>query len=198
MNTLNNFADLAARFRRGIDYGIVIESRPASSVAVVAPHGGAIERATSAIARALAGDAHNLYLFEGRLQQRNYEELHLTSHRFDEPECLALIGRCDHVVTVHGYNPLPDVEPDPGVVIGGLDAALGARLAEALREAGIAVLTDGPRFRALDPNNVCNRGRLGRGVQLELSNRLRGGPLEPRFIAAVRSVLSAVGSAGSA
>ena len=56
-------------------------------MAVVAPHGGGIERATSAIARAIAGGDHNLYLFEGRLPSLNYERLHLTSHRYDEPQC---------------------------------------------------------------------------------------------------------------
>jgi len=190
--TLRNFADLAARFRRGIDYGIVVQARPASRVAVVVPHGGGIERSTSAIGRAVAGDDLNLYLFEGRLPTRNYEELHLTSHRYDEPECLALLAHCDHVVTVHGFNAQPDVEPDPGVVIGGLDEPLRQHITLALRAAGIAVLTDGLRFQARDPDNICNRGRRRMGVQLELSSLLRGGPLEQAFVASLRRQLLAL------
>jgi len=186
---MNNYADLAARFRRDIDYRIVVRPVLGSKLAVVVPHGGGIERGASAIGRALAGDDLNLYLFEGTLAERNYEALHLTSHRFDEPECLALVAGCDHVVTVHGFNAQAGVEPDPGVVLGGLDEPLKLRIAEALRAAGIAAVTDGLRFQARDPANICNRGRRGVGVQLELSSLLRGGPLEPAFVTAVGRVL---------
>ena len=41
----------------------------------------------------------------------------------------------------------------------------------------------------LDPRNLCNRGRLGRGVQIELSDRLRGGRYEKAVIDAVRAAL---------
>jgi phage replication-related protein YjqB (UPF0714/DUF867 family) len=187
---LHGYADLARRHRRGIDYEVIVQRRAASSVAVVAPHGGGIERATSAIARALAGDDHNLYLFEGRLAERNFETLHLTSHRFDEPDCLALVAQCEHVLTVHGCNARGELaEPDPGVLLGGLDVALKARLAAALGAAGVPVLTGAHRFPARHPDNICNRGRRRVGVQLELTGRLRGGPLEPAFVAAVRAVL---------
>jgi phage replication-related protein YjqB (UPF0714/DUF867 family) len=186
---LRNFADLAARFRRGSDYDLVVQARPASKVAVVVPHGGGIERGSSAIGRAIAGDDLNLYLFEGMLPARNYEELHLTSHRFDEPACLALIAHCDHVVTVHGFNAQAGVEPDPGVVIGGLDERLKDAITVALRAAGVAVQTDGLRFQARDPDNICNRGNRRMGVQLELSGRLRGGPQQGAFVAAMGAVL---------
>ena len=56
------FADLARHQVRGKDYEIVSLKRPASRVAVIAPHGGAIERGTSQIARALASDDCHLYL----------------------------------------------------------------------------------------------------------------------------------------
>lgn len=193
VSTLNSYADLARRHRRGIDYDVVVRRRAHSPVAVVAPHGGGIERATSAVARALAGDEHNLYLFEGRLAERNFETLHLTSHRFDEPDCLRLLAQCEHVLTVHGCNARDDAgEPDPGVLLGGLDGALKARLAEALVAAGVPVLTGAHRFPAAHPDNICNRGQRRAGVQLELTSRLRGGPLEPAFVTAVRGVLQAL------
>jgi phage replication-related protein YjqB (UPF0714/DUF867 family) len=195
VTSLQSYAELARRHRRGIDYEVIVQRRAASPVAIVAPHGGGIERATSAIARALAGDDHNLYLFEGRLAERNYETLHLTSHRFDEPDCLALIARCEHVLTVHGCNARDAAEPDPGVLLGGLDAALKRSLATALRERGVAVVDEGTRFPATHPDNICNRGRRRAGVQLELTGRLRGGPQEPALIDAVRSVLGALGTA---
>src|ERR1700751_5506986 len=90
--------------------------RPDSSVAVLAPHGGAIEAGTSEIACAVAGSEFNLYVFEGIRESGNYAALHLTSHRFDEPRCLALLSACDHVITVHGCR-----GEIPRVLLGGLD-----------------------------------------------------------------------------
>ena len=185
---LRSYAELASRFRRGVDYEIVTSVVPGSTVAILAPHGGGIERGTSAIARSIAGAEHNLYLFEGRLPAGNYEQLHLTSHCFDEPECLDLVARCDHIVAVHGCN---WAFPDPAVLVGGLDAPLKALLADALRARGLAVVLDGHPFPARRPDNICNRGRRRAGVQLELSGQLRGGPQEAALVAEVRCALAA-------
>jgi hypothetical protein len=73
-----DFADLAARFEEGRDFAVTVLRRP-SATAVVAVHGDPIERGVSRIARAIAGEDHNLYLFEGRLPDRNFERLHLAS-----------------------------------------------------------------------------------------------------------------------
>ncbi len=181
------YADLARSQVRGRDYEIVTRRRPASAVAVFAPHGGGIERGTSAIARAIAGDDFNLYLFEGLRAAGNFEALHLSSHRYDEPEALALAAGCDVVLTVHGC----EAEPDPGVLLGGLDGGLQQRIALALAAAGVATLTDGHRYPGRHPDNLCNRGRTRRGAQLELTGRLRGGPLQATLVDAVRAVLHA-------
>jgi phage replication-related protein YjqB (UPF0714/DUF867 family) len=57
--------------------------RLGSDVCIIAPHGGKIEKWTSEIATALAGDDYNLYLFEGLKRAKN-RDLHITSSRFDE------------------------------------------------------------------------------------------------------------------
>jgi len=98
------FADLAKHQVRGKDYEIIVSRRPPSRVAVVAPHGGRIEPRTSEIARAIAADEFNLYLFEGIRSSKNYTALHLTSHFFDEPECLVLIAQSPFVVAIHGWG----------------------------------------------------------------------------------------------
>ena len=49
------FADLARSQIRGMDCEIEVQQRPASPVAIIAPHGGRIERRTSEIARMIAG-----------------------------------------------------------------------------------------------------------------------------------------------
>ena len=178
------FGDLARCHERDKDYRIETLRRPRSSVAVIAPHGGAIERRTSEIARQIAGEDFNLYLFEGIRPKDNYRRLHLTSHCFDESECLALIAQCATVVAIHGCE--GSIEK---VLLGGLDASLKARIADALRDADVPVETEGHEFPGRDPLNVCNRGRFGKGVQAELTGAIRGSAREAHLIAAMRSVL---------
>lgn len=186
------FGDLARFHERDKDYRIETLRRPRSNVAVIAPHGGGIERRTSEIARQIAGDDFNLYLFEGIRRKDNYRRLHLTSHRFDESECLALIAQCATVVAIHGCE--GDTEK---VLLGGLDASLKARIADALREAHVQVETEGHEFPGRDPLNVCNRGRSGKGVQAELTGAIRGSIREADFIVALRSVLLRADAAAS-
>lgn len=180
----SGYADLARAQVRGRDFEITIQRRTRSPVAVIAPHGGGIEDGTSEIARAIAGDDFNLYLFEGLRPSRNYAALHLTSHRFDEPECLDLVASCHYVLAVHGCDGHGD-----RALLGGLDVELRAELAEVLEGARISAESEGHRFPAVHPTNICNRGARGRGVQLELTHPLRR-PLEiPRLATAVRAVL---------
>jgi phage replication-related protein YjqB (UPF0714/DUF867 family) len=180
----NNFAHLAAHEKEGIDYTITVVRRPSSTIAVIAPHGGKIEVRTADIARAIAGDEFNLYLFEGIKTSDNYATLHITSHRFDEPSCLALIRECSFVVAIHGCT-----GNDERILLGGLDVELKAHIAEALWQARLRVETDSHTFGAADQNNICNQGQTGKGVQIELSRPLRGSRNEANFIQAVRAVL---------
>ena len=134
----------------------------------------------------IAGDDHQLYLFEGlRTTGDNFDCLHLASHRFDEPRALELVSRCDTVVAVHGY-----AAHGPDVLLGGLNEGLKKEVAKALAESGFSCSTDGHRFPGKDPLNICNRGRSGAGLQLELSDELRKSGDWPGLARAVRSVLN--------
>jgi phage replication-related protein YjqB (UPF0714/DUF867 family) len=164
-----SYDDLARHFSEGVDYAVHVVARERSRIAILAPHGGRIEGRTSEVARLIAGDDHALYLFEGlRTTGDNFDCLHLSSRWFDEPRALKLVARCDTVVAVHGY-----VGPGPDVLLGGLNDGLKDRIAQGLAGAGLSCLTGGHRFPGKDPRNICNRGRSGAGVQLELSDRLR-------------------------
>ena len=180
------YHDLAREQRRGIDYDISVHSRPESTIAILAPHGGSIEDGTSEIARAIAAEAFNLYLLEGRRASQNYQALHLTSHRFDEPECLQLLASCRHVVAIHGCD-----GSDTTALLGGLDLVLRDRIAAALSEASVSVSTEGHRFPASHPDNICNRGATARGVQLELPHSLRRSGDALLIAAVVHAVLLA-------
>jgi phage replication-related protein YjqB (UPF0714/DUF867 family) len=143
-----------------------------SGVAIVAPHGGIMEPGTFEIADAIAGARHGFYCFEALV-----DGLHVTSHRFDDPTCLRLVRAADHVITVHGCldkNPhrTESDAPDLSVAIGGLDRAFGALMREEIELAGFAI-GHRPELAGVHPLNICNRGRRGQGVQLELTRSLR-------------------------
>jgi phage replication-related protein YjqB (UPF0714/DUF867 family) len=181
------YADLARQQREGTDYRIVVRERSGSAVALLAPHGGRIEEVTSEVATAVAGEEFNLYLFEGIRPSHNYVNLHLTSHRFDEPRCLALLRRCDHVVALHGC-----AGEEPHVLLGGRDLALKAAIGRALRREGLEVQLEGHRFPAAHAGNICNRGRSGRGVQVEMTTALRYSGYHEAVARGLRAALQAL------
>lgn len=183
-NTFKSFADLARAYREDEDYRITCQPRDAASACIVAPHGGGIELNTSDVARAIAGTEFSLYLFEGIRRTDNYGGLHLTSHYFDEPNCLKMLASCDDVVTIHGCGVKGEV-----VLIGGLDNDLAKELQTSITNAGVTCRIEGYAFPATNPDNICNRGRRKVGVQLELSLELRQSPNRHKLETAVRKVL---------
>ena len=181
-----SFADLAAAYERDRDYRIVQLLRPESEVAILAPHGGSIEAHTSDIARDIAGPNFNLYLFEGLLKAGNFAALHLSSHLFDEPDCLNLLRACRSVISVHGCGHAGEI-----VLMGGRDATLRESIGARVRALGVACEAAPAGLDAADPLNVCNRGRGGAGVQLEVSLALRRSPRRTLLVRAVREALLA-------
>jgi phage replication-related protein YjqB (UPF0714/DUF867 family) len=179
-----SFADLAGAYERDCDYRIVRLLRPESEVAILAPHGGSIEAHTSDIARDVAGRDFNLYLFEGLLKAGNFAALHLSSHLFDEPGCLDLLRVCQSVISVHGCGYVGEI-----VLMGGRDATLRESIGERLRGLGVTCDDAPAGLDAADPMNVCNRGRGGAGVQLEVSMELRRSPRRALLVRAVREAL---------
>jgi phage replication-related protein YjqB (UPF0714/DUF867 family) len=167
-NTFRSFADLRAVYQEDVDYRINRRVGLHPRIAVVAPHGGAIEPPTSQIASDIAGPDFSCYLFEGVRKSKNYKALHLTSEYFDEPKCLELIADCDQVVTVHGCK-----EGEVEVLLGGRDKALALLIAEALKAEGVLGRLDGHDFTGTARTNICNLGKSKAGVQLELTEALR-------------------------
>lgn len=190
--TFRSFADLAAVYEEDVDYSIKRQVGLHPQVAVVAPHGGAIEEPTSKIASDIAGRDFSCYLFEGIRKSKNYKALHLTSEYFDEPKCLELIADCDHVVTVHGCK-----EGGVEVLLGGRDKELAALIAAALGAEDVQAKLDGHDFTGTARTNICNQGKSKAGVQLELTAALRESPDAVAAVArAVRKVLLQVAGIG--
>ena len=155
-----------------------------SRVTIIAPHGGKIEPRTSDLARRIAGENYNFYCFEG-IKNKDNACLHITSHRFDEPGAIKLVSKSELVVAVHACTGTAGL-----VHIGGLDKKLGGKIAKKLQNRGIGVSKDHPRFLGSNPNNICNRGATGMGVQLEVTRDLRDDLDKVKVIAqAVRAAL---------
>jgi len=167
-DVFQSYGALSHTLVRGTDYDFVVKSHE-SSVAIIAPHGGLIEPGTSEIAAAIAGQRYNLYCFEG-LKKRPHHQIHLTSHKFDEPCCVGLVSLCDHVVAVHGRR---DVGDGKTIFLGGLDRELRDAISRRLKDAGFVTQVTGDKFLAVHPMNICNRGRRKQGAQLELPLALR-------------------------
>jgi phage replication-related protein YjqB (UPF0714/DUF867 family) len=161
-----NFEDLASHEVEGVDY--CIRTRSDGATLILAPHGGGIEPGTSELADAIAATEHSLYLFEG-LKGSGNRGLHITSSHFDEKTCCEMLARADLVIAIHGEE-----QDNAAVFIGGLDRASIDRLSRSLTSAGFAVKTpDNDRLAGQARANVCNRGRGGAGVQLEITDGLR-------------------------
>jgi phage replication-related protein YjqB (UPF0714/DUF867 family) len=171
-----------------------------SDIAVMATHGGGIEPGTHEIADAVAGSEHSFYCFEGTRKSRN-SRLHLTSTNFDEDRGIRIAQSVQVVITIHGSS-----EKEQVVYLGGLHTGMKELVRTRLTEAGF-VVKESPTtaLQGCNPENICNRGTSGAGVQLEISQGLRQellaltggdgkankGVLFENFVSAVRKALTA-------
>jgi phage replication-related protein YjqB (UPF0714/DUF867 family) len=178
------FADLARNETEGKDFRVRCVDRPGSRAIILAPHGGEIESGTSDIAALVAGEEHSLFCFEGLKPYGENRGLHITSHRFDHPQCIAMTALRDVVVGVHGCM------GEAQIFVGGLDAELANGLAIHLRKAGFTVISAGHRYPGRHPENICNRGATGRGAQLEITYDLRAPECRERIATAARAAVA--------
>lgn len=162
-----NFAELKSQEVEGKDYQISARLRD-ERVLVMAPHGGKIEPTTSMIAEAIAGENYSYYSFDG-LKSEGNSVLHIESHLFDEPRALQAVKQADVVITVHGQ-----LNHQEGfIMVGGLHVDLRSEIRRRLEADGFQTRTPPEGLQGIDPENICNRGRLKGGVQLEVSRKER-------------------------
>jgi phage replication-related protein YjqB (UPF0714/DUF867 family) len=197
----SSFDELFRNETAGTDFSIAVRLA-GESFAVIAPHGGGIEAGTSEIADALSAEDFSYYAFNG-LKLSGNADLHITSTHFDEPMSLIVTNHSSVVITIHGEE--SEAESGGAVFLGGLDRELGRQVGAALQARRFDVRHHpNPLLQGLEPTNLCNRGRSGKGVQLELSRGLRRGMFSSlsregrrhttsrftEFVDAVRSVIS--------
>jgi phage replication-related protein YjqB (UPF0714/DUF867 family) len=169
-DTYSSWQDLEAHERRGVDFDIDVVPHDGASWLIAAPHGGGIEPGTTEIARAIAGSALSFYSVKGLRRSCN-SSLHITSHRFHEPDYDRIVAAHPRVLAIHGCN---DSERPAGVSVwvGGADVELILAAIGTLSAAGFSACRD--RFTpGAEPENLCNRGTTGLGLQFELSDAFR-------------------------
>jgi phage replication-related protein YjqB (UPF0714/DUF867 family) len=179
-----SFAHLERHETHGRDFRVRAIERLGSPVAILAPHGGGIEVGTSQLAARIARGRHSLFLFEGLRPPWQSRGLHITSHNFDHPRCLALVSRSVITLAVHGCK------GESQIYLGGLDEDLKSMLVTRLNAAGFPATTEGHRYQGRNPLNICNRGLRGRGAQIELTRDFREPAARQRIAPLVRDVLA--------
>lgn len=167
MGKYGNFEALKRHEKQGVDYEVHVR-RGQSGIAVMAPHGGGIEPGTMDIADSVAGTEHTFYCFKG-IKPSGNSDLHITSTAFDEPEGISIAKNADFILTIHGCSDKEEI-----IFIGGNDRHFIKRLSHDLTLAGFVVIgSPRPGLEGTKTTNLCNRGRTGCGVQLEISAGLR-------------------------
>jgi phage replication-related protein YjqB (UPF0714/DUF867 family) len=184
MSKYASFGELAEHEAQGRDFRVRQVERPGSRVVILAPHGGKIEEGTSEIAALIAGADHSLFCFEGLKSRGRNRDLHITSHRFDHPDCLDMAARRDIIVSVHGCM------GHSRIFVGGLDVGLSGRLSIRLAAEGYVVVSEGHRYPGRHPFNICNRGLRKKGAQLEITYDLRAPEHHASIARAVRSAIA--------
>lgn len=182
-DTYRDYADLAAHEVEGTDYLRLLRFPRGAEAAHVAIHGGSIEPPTTQLADAAARAGHHAFSSFAGIKASGNRDLHITAARFDEPKALALVGKVDSTVSWHGA-----AGAQATTYVGGLDKALIRRVKAELRRAGFPVARTLPAgLEGVNPANIANRNRRGKGVQLEISlgqRRLffQGGRLDRAWI----------------
>jgi len=166
-SSYRNFEELKEKEVEGRDYRIR-KNLKNGPVLIMAPHGGKIEPGTAEIAEAIAGNDYSFYSFEGLKVDRS-SNLHIESHLFEEPQALKAVERVDIVITVHGQLN----QKDGFIMIGGLNDRLCSEIKRQLEAAGFQTRPPTKGLEGIDPMNICNRGRLKSGIQLEISRKIR-------------------------
>lgn len=189
----NCFSELQSEMDNGADFRIEWRLRQGSDFLIVAPHGGKIEPVTSELARAIADADLSYYSFEGCRMSKN-KELHITSHKFDEPTALELAADVPKVLGIHGRE---DKNDRATAYLGGLDEQLVSNIQNELLKEGFPAISTGHAFPARHPRNICNRGTSGSGAQMELPLSFRrrlksSNVLMTKYSQAVRQALSVV------
>lgn len=164
----SNFSQLLSSEKKDVDFRRRVKQKK-SGWLILAPHGGGIEPGTSELAIAIARFNHSLYTFEG-IKKSDNRALHITSTQFDDPQLLKLLNSTKGTIAIHGCDGNEQI-----AYVGGRQNNIRDKIIAQLSEKGIkAIISSNPSLQGRNKNNICNRNSIGKGVQIELTEGLRG------------------------
>ncbi len=196
-----SFKDIQKNYKQGEEYEINKSFKKGAPL-IIAIHGGRIEEGTSELLHAVAQDNFSYYEFKAKaapdynpqILQSGY--LHLTSHRFDDPDLIQLANKSNYCLSLHGY---PATKAKADFCVGGGNKKLRVKLVSSLTKSFPDLKTCElccPPYRGLHKNNVVNLCKQ-KGIQIEMSPRLRRklkdnsgkNQLRERLVTVLRDVL---------
>ena len=199
-----SYEKLRNSVQEGRDY-LIDSHQGITDAVIIAPHGGKIEPGATEITKAIAGEEHSYYSLEG-LKPGNNHDLSIPSEKFDEPSALKMVRQANRVIAIHIFF---SGQQEELVHIGGLDTDLKQKIKDNLEEKGFSTQESGANFESENPQNICNRGKRKKGVNIGIARALLQKLLnglkskntnEPtlyhRFIQAIRDALSSLEAAG--
>lgn len=135
---------------------------------VAAIHGGLLEEGTEHLAAALAAEDHSFYIFESLIDDES--RMHVTSHRFNDPDLLSLAMQSKKCISFHGFY----VDLQAEVCLGGLNTELKNSVFKAIQkfDPSLRVLHPCEKFAGAHSKNFVNQCQHS-GVQIELSGVFR-------------------------
>jgi phage replication-related protein YjqB (UPF0714/DUF867 family) len=166
-DTFGSMTELVGALAAGENYSLQIDTSYHSAVKIFAPHAGCIEPCTGPVALALAEGHFDLFAFHGTRKKDCFDTLHVTSARYDLPECVRLASEGELAVSIHGC-----AGKESFLEIGGGAADLAAELTELLVRNGFDARVPPLSRRGEDPGNFINKAKRG-GIQIEMSEGIR-------------------------
>lgn len=157
----SDFYEMVSNYVEGRDYSVEVYDRN-SDVTVLAIHGGELEYKTSLVARYIADNDFNLYLFNVWLGEKS-RQMHLTSTRFNDERAVLLAKKSKVALTVHAM-----ADRGERVCVGGGNEVLREIVSDHLKNAGFKAETPCKRLPGVSENNIVNKSSE-KGVQIEIT-----------------------------
>lgn len=163
-----NYQILEEKEEKNIDYKITYKEKN-SHILVMGIHGGEIQKGTSEVVKEISKKGnYSLYLFEGTRLFDN-ERLFVSSVSFDEEKAMDLGRKSKTILAVTGY----ENELDETILIGGKDKNLIKKIKHNLEKEGFKVEHSPSYFNSEKKENIVNKSKTGKGVEIQLPSKLR-------------------------
>lgn len=164
---LSKFEQIQEKFIHNKDFQITVVNRN-SPLIIFTPHGGGIERGTSELVRAIAGEEFSFYLFEGIMSKAcDSKKMRITSTKFDEPRGVKIISQHTTSLAIHGCK-----GRKKKIFIGGRDKVFQQKLLMELKSKNYPV-EENAKYLGKNIKNICNRTKTNKGIQLEFTRGIR-------------------------